>query len=189
MTSTRVDRPALIRRALIELVAERGFRGTSMAAVAELAGVAAGTAYVHYRSKDDVVLAAYCEVKEELGRAGVASVDPATAPFDRFRSLWLAIHAHLAADPDRARFLVQVESSPYAARAHAAAAATTDHLVRVTEVDDMASMLVDLPDTIRYDLGIGPAVRLVARNEQLDRAQLERVASGCWRSITRGVPA
>ena len=38
MTTTRVDRAALVRRALVELVAERGFRGTSMGAVAERAG-------------------------------------------------------------------------------------------------------------------------------------------------------
>ena len=40
-------------------MAERGFRGTSMSAVAERAGVAAGTAYVHYASKDELIVATY----------------------------------------------------------------------------------------------------------------------------------
>ena len=47
-----VDRPALIRKALRDLVAERGFHGASMGAVAQVAGVATGTAYVHYVSKE-----------------------------------------------------------------------------------------------------------------------------------------
>ena len=45
--SPTTDRPAAIRRALRDLVAERGFHGASMGAVAKEAGVAAGTAYVH----------------------------------------------------------------------------------------------------------------------------------------------
>ena len=38
------DRPATIRNALRELVAENGSNGTLMNAIAEAAGVAAGTA-------------------------------------------------------------------------------------------------------------------------------------------------
>ncbi|NNF64568.1 MAG: TetR family transcriptional regulator, partial [Acidimicrobiia bacterium] len=54
--STKVDRAALVRRAVVELVAENGFRGASMAAIAAHAGVATGTAYVHYSSKDELVV-------------------------------------------------------------------------------------------------------------------------------------
>ena len=50
-----VDRPAAIRRALRDLVAERGFHGASMGAVAKAARVATGTAYVHYESKEGAV--------------------------------------------------------------------------------------------------------------------------------------
>jgi len=48
--TVRVDRAALVG-ALLELVAERGFQVTSMAAVAERAGVAPGAAYVRHASK------------------------------------------------------------------------------------------------------------------------------------------
>ena len=50
-----LDRPAAIRRALRNLVADRGFHGASMGAVAKEAGVATGTAYVHYESKEELV--------------------------------------------------------------------------------------------------------------------------------------
>jgi TetR/AcrR family transcriptional repressor of multidrug resistance operon len=179
------DRPARIRRALLELVAERGFRGTSMAAVAERAGVAAGTAYVHYASKDELVMAAYLEVKAELGSAGATAVDPAAEPRVRFVALWHAIYAHLDADPDRARFLIQVEASPYAAEAHAAAMARDDdELLAAASAPDMHAVLADLPSEVQYDLGIAPAVRIVARGDRPDRRTLERVAAACWRAIT-----
>lgn len=186
MTSTRVDRAALVRRALVELVAERGFRGTSMGAVAERAGVATGTAYVHYASKDELIISAYREVKLELGKSAVAGIDPAVPASERFRALWNGIHAHLAADPVRARFLVQIDASPYATAAHAAAAGDPDdELMTAAAAPDMAPLLAELPVEVLYDLGMGPAVRLVASGVELAPAALERVAEACWRAITR----
>jgi len=186
MTSTRVDRAALVRRALVELVAERGFRGTSMGAVAERAGVATGTAYVHYASKDELIIAAYREVKLDLGRAAVAGVDPSADPEQRFRTLWKGIHTHLAADPVRARFLVQIDASPYATEAHAAAAGDPDdELMAAGGAPDMAPLLVDLPLEVLYDLGIAPVVRLVAAGHQVTARELDQMAHACWRAVTR----
>ena len=186
MTTTRVDRAALVRRALVELVAERGFRGTSMAAVAEQAGVATGTAYVHYRSKDELIIAAYREVKLELGRSAVTGIDPDAPAYERFATLWKGIHAHLAADPVRARFLVQIDASPYATEAHAAAAGDPDdELMAAASASDLAALLVDLPPDVLYDLGMGPVVRLVAAGVDLGDDELDRLAEACWRAITR----
>jgi hypothetical protein len=35
-----------------------------------------------------------------------------------FRSVWLAAYRHLKANPDHARFLLQVDHSPYRGAAH-----------------------------------------------------------------------
>jgi AcrR family transcriptional regulator len=182
------DRAAAVRDALRRLVARRGFHGASMSAVAAAAGVATGTAYVHYRSKDDLVIAAYAELKREVGHAAVAGLDPAAPVAEQFRTVWRAIHDHLADDPDRARFLVQVEASPYAARAHAAALeATDDPLLTVIADSALGRDLAPLPLPILYDLGIAPAVRLAA--EAADGSggdlDLDAVAAACWRAISR----
>ncbi|MGD2044134.1 MAG: helix-turn-helix domain-containing protein, partial [Acidimicrobiia bacterium] len=63
MTTTRVDRAALVRRAMVEVVAEQGLNGASMSLVAKRAGVATGTPYVHYDSKDDLLIASFVEAK------------------------------------------------------------------------------------------------------------------------------
>ena len=46
------DKRCAIIRATLDLVAEQGFHGAPMAAVAERAGVAAGTIYRYFESKD-----------------------------------------------------------------------------------------------------------------------------------------
>lgn len=183
-TTTKVDRAALVRRALVELVAVKGFRGTSMAAVADHAGVATGTAYVHYESKDELVLAAYKEVKADLGAAAIAGLDMTAPAAARFRSMWNAIRDHLAVDPERARFLVQVDASPYAAAAHAAASADEESELMKAVGADMAELFADLPPMVLYDLSIGPIVRLVSRGDALNEKEWERLADACWRAIT-----
>ena len=181
-----LDRAAAVRVALRTLVARNGFHGASMSAVAAEAGVGTGTAYVHYASKDELVLATYLEVKRELGEAAVAHVDPDAPAHERFRQRWLGVHRHLSADPDRARFLLQVDSSPFARAAHEMAMATDgDPVMAAAASPDLAAQLVDLPLEVLYDLGLAPAVRLAAGDLELDPAALDRVADACWRAVTR----
>ena len=184
-----VDRAAAVREALRRLVARRGFHGASMSAVAAEAHVATGTAYVHYESKDDLVLAAYVEAKRELGLAAFRGVDPAAPPAARFRQLWLGVFDHLRADPDRARFLLQVDSSPYAERAHDLAMATNgDPLMAEAVTPDLDGVLVRLPPMVLYDLAVGPILRTVASGRRLSTEEREAMAEACWRAITRGDP-
>jgi AcrR family transcriptional regulator len=186
VTQAGLDRAAAVRRALRALVAERGFHGASMSAVAAEAGVATGTAYTHYASKDELVLAAYLETKAELAAASTAALDAAAGPAERFRGIWMAAYRHLAANRDHARFLLQVDFSPYSARAHAAAlAGDGDPLLEQAAMPDIAAQLLPLPLEVLYELGLGPAVRLAAAETELDEGTLGAVADACWRAISR----
>lgn len=186
MTSatTKIDRAALVRRALVELVAENGFRGTSMAAVAAKAGVATGTAYVHYGSKDELVLAAYVEVKRELGESAFEKATGDGTLEQAFIANWKAMYSHLAADPVRARFLLQVEASPYAAAAHQAAI-EAGAMVDLPRMDEMMETFVDLPPLILWDISAGPAIRAAAAQRGLSTHELDTLAHACWRAASR----
>lgn len=186
MSAAPADRAAAVRAALRRLVAERGLHGASMAAVAAEAGVATGTAYVHYASKEDLLLAAYLELKADLGAAAVAGLDPDAPPAERFAELWRGAHAFLAAEPDRARFLLQVEASPLAATAHERVLATGDDPILAEAArPDLAACLLPLPLEVLWDLGFGPALRLAAAADPVPAADLALVTSACWRAVTR----
>ncbi len=180
-----LDRPARIRRALRSLVAERGFHGASMQAVAKAAGVAAGTAYVHYGSKDELVIDAYREVKAELSAAAVDGVDLTLPPAERFLAIWANIHRFLAAEPERAGFLLQVDVSPYAATAHDAYVERHPEDPLGRAVEGVADLLVDLPPLVLFELAVGPAIRLVATGTELAPDALDRLATSCWRAVSR----
>ncbi len=188
MTAPALDRAAAVRSALRALVARHGFHGASMSAVASQAGVATGTAYTHYASKDELVLAAYCETKAQLGAAAAAAadgIDEGLEAGEQFRIIWLAAYRHLKENPDHARFLLQVDQSPYRSAAHQAAIATGDPLAAQTAKPDVAARLLPLPLEVIYDLGVSPATRLAADETKLTDEQLNEIARACWRAISQ----
>lgn len=180
--TTTVDRAALVRRAMVDLVAERGLHGTSMSQVAQRAGVGTGTAYVYYESKEDLLIAAFVEVKSRLGGLATSGVDLAGPPEEVFEGIWRRVYSTLRNDPEMARFLIQVEVSPLRKRAHEALV-DDDPLSSAAEV--ISDHLVDLPGEVLYDLALAPAVRLAASDEELTPEELERVVSACWRAIKK----
>src|SRR5437762_10782931 len=69
-------RDALLRAA-IDVFAERGYFHAEVAAVARAAGVAAGTVYLYFRSKDDLLTSIFERTMREAiadGRACVAAM-------------------------------------------------------------------------------------------------------------------
>ncbi len=182
MTTASVDRAALVRRAMVELVAEKGIHGTSMSQVAQRAGVATGTAYVHYESKEELLIAAFVEAKARAGAAATRDLDLTAPPQETFSRLWRRLYEYLRDDHHVTRFLTQIDESPLRARAHEALG-EDDPLVRLGE--EMSDHLVDLPVEIVYELGLAPAVRLAASDTPLDDDQIAAVIDACWRAIHR----
>lgn len=180
-----VDRPAAIRRALRNLVAERGFHGASMGAVAKEAGVATGTAYVHYQSKEELVYATYLELKAELSDAVLADFDGTAAVSDRWRHLLTKGYEFMAEEPERARFLTQLEESPFYEEAHSRLLAAGDPLAEMAQSEDFTDLLVPLPGEVIYALSLGVAVRLIAAGVQLKPEEVDLLVEATWRAVTK----
>ena len=85
-------RDALLRAA-IDVFAERGYFNAQVADVARAAGVAAGTVYLYFRSKDDLLVSIFERgMREALveGRAAVADVRDPRERLQRFARMHLA---------------------------------------------------------------------------------------------------
>lgn len=183
--SPTMDRPAAIRQALRDLVAERGFHGASMGAVAKEAGVAAGTAYVHYESKDELVYATYLEIKAGLGEAVLEDYNASVSPFEQWRHILTTAYAFLSEEPERARFLSQLEESPYYEEAHARLVAAGDPLAATAAKEEFLDLMVELPPEVIYALSFGVAVRLIAAGAQLKDDEVDTLVTATWRAATK----
>jgi TetR/AcrR family fatty acid metabolism transcriptional regulator len=82
-----------ILRAAIDVFAERGYFNAQVADVARVAGVAAGTVYLYFRSKDDLLVSIFeRSMRDALaaGRTAVADLHDPRERLRRFARLHLA---------------------------------------------------------------------------------------------------
>jgi TetR/AcrR family transcriptional regulator, fatty acid metabolism regulator protein len=97
-----------ILRAAIDVFAERGFFNAQVADVARAAGVAAGTVYLYFKSKDDLLVSIFERSMREGLMMGRAAVVDLRDPGERLRRLARAHLARLGADRNLA-IVFQVE--------------------------------------------------------------------------------
>ena len=88
----KTDAPAspkrdAILRAAIDVFAERGYFGAQVADVARVAGVAAGTVYLYFRSKDDLLVSIFERTMREAIADGRACVAPLRDPVEQLRAI------------------------------------------------------------------------------------------------------
>jgi len=83
----KADKRDAILRAAIETFAARGFFNAQVADVARTAGVAAGTVYLYFRGKDDLLISIFERTMKEAIEAGRRSLEGRTNPVDRLREI------------------------------------------------------------------------------------------------------
>lgn len=83
----RGDKRAAILRAAIDVFAARGFFNAQVADVARAAGVAAGTVYLYFRGKDDLLVSIFDRTMREAIDEGRACVAPIADPVARLRAI------------------------------------------------------------------------------------------------------
>lgn len=108
-----MEKKNLIINAALKLFVENGFHGTATAKIAQEAGVANGTLFQHFKTKDELIIALFIEIKDEMADIivkGVADVKDVKAAMKQqiFSSLFWAIN-----HPTKFHFIQQFHSSPY----------------------------------------------------------------------------
>ena len=76
----------LILENALELFAERGFKGTSISDIAKAAGVSKGLAYNYFKSKNDLMLAVFGLLEEEIG-AMLIGIEKIDDPYEKLKMI------------------------------------------------------------------------------------------------------
>src|SRR5215467_10404047 len=87
MTIHSVDKRTAILRAATDVFAKRGFFNAQVADVARAAGVAAGTVYLYFKGKDDLLVSIFERTMREAIADGRASVAPLRDPVEQLRAI------------------------------------------------------------------------------------------------------
>ena len=86
------DKRDLILRAATRVFAQHGFFQSQVADVARVAGVAAGTVYLYFKGKDDLLVSIFERSMSEVIAEGRAAVEGIADPAERLRRI---AHLHL----------------------------------------------------------------------------------------------
>ena len=86
-SAPRTDKRDAILRAAIDTFAARGFFNAQVADVARAAGVAAGTVYLYFRGKDDLLISIFERTMTEAIAEGREIVGRLDDPGDRLREI------------------------------------------------------------------------------------------------------
>jgi len=83
----KVDKRDALLRAAIETFAARGFFNAQVADVARTAGVAAGTVYLYFRGKDDLLISIFEKTMKDAIAAGRESIAGLSDPLAQLRAI------------------------------------------------------------------------------------------------------
>ncbi len=113
MTETSPDKQEAILKTALRLFVDRGFFGTPTSLISREAGVATGTLFFYFKTKEDLIDALYLRVKAEAAEAmcrGLADEPDAKAKLNR---LGRNAVAWGTAHPDNVKFMEQFAHTPF----------------------------------------------------------------------------
>jgi AcrR family transcriptional regulator len=186
------DKREAILAAALRLIARSGLHNTPMSAVAREAGVAAGTLYLYFPSKEAMINALYLEVLADRTRAILG--DPGSRPEladDGREALWRSWHAHARwhlDHPDASNLVVQCQRSGILTpeTREAEQRIEEEGMIRLREGIERG-LLRDMSRQIFWALAAGPIFVLSQLREsgelQVTDAVLRETFEGVCRSV------
>ncbi|HHB77793.1 MAG TPA: TetR/AcrR family transcriptional regulator, partial [Saprospiraceae bacterium] len=77
-----------ITQTALQLIVNQGIQETPMSQISKVSGVAMGTIYHHFKSKNEIINQIYLDVKKEFGASIMKDVDKKMEYKARFYQIW-----------------------------------------------------------------------------------------------------
>lgn len=174
--------------AALKLIAANGFQATTTDMIARQAGVASGTLFNYFRSKDELVVELYRQVKRNLVQQIFAATDRSLPKREMLRQVWFLSVEAVVSSREEMLFLDQFYGSPYSRLVPSEMRQSL--LAPLSEVVNSAMdsgvlkrMPAPLFEMFFFDPILGVARRYFLGEIQIDQAALDFVFNCCWDSV------
>ena len=108
-----MNKKELIINAALNLFVENGFHGTATSKIAQEAGVANGTLFQYFKTKDELVIALYIHIKNELAEYITKNTNDKADLKEELKSQILSSLYWALDNTTKFRFIQQFHTSPY----------------------------------------------------------------------------
>jgi len=117
--NTSAEKRQAIFDSTLKLIKEYGFHGTPMSQIAQEAGVATGTIYHYFTSKEELIIELFVYCKERIQKAIFKPDEINLLYADRFVAIWINFVKYYIRHPEVLSFLEQFSSSPFIKQVYA----------------------------------------------------------------------
>ncbi len=107
------DKQEAILETALRLFTERGFAGTPTSLISKEAGVATGTLFFYFKTKEDLIDTLYRRVKSEAAQEMGRGLDGEKTAKDKFRRLGKNAAGWGIKNPAKLKFMEQFAHSPF----------------------------------------------------------------------------
>ena len=176
--------------ASVQVVAKCGFHGALVSTMAGRAGVAPGTLYVHFESKEHLMMETYKELERRCLTALMKDYPSQGTIRQRFSHLANGLIRHLILFPDEFLFADQFLSSPYRK-------SVSPHYLPKTELSGILQffregteqqLFKEMPPAMLLALACGPLIQVVRANAAgylyLDDERISQTVEACWEAVS-----
>ncbi len=187
------DKRSDIMQAVLDLIAEQGFHRTPMAEIAAKAGVAAGTIYRYFESKDVLIIELHRELEGKIMTVLQGGYPSGRPLRERFLYLLTELIRYFITNPHHFRYMEQYYNSPYGISVHRdkllGKSGNHDILMDIFEQGIEQQVLKEFPKAVLFSLAFGPLISLmrdhIAGFIVLDDSLIEQFTEACWDAIKR----
>lgn len=189
-SSAPPDKRAAILQATLSLLASRGFHSFSMKQLADMAGVAAGTIYLYFEDKQDLILQLHDEILRRVAEAVFVDYSPELDFQQQHRLMCRNIWHFFNDNPEILLSKSQFDHLPPEALRDRKAVAREQvrPMVEMFEHGKAAGVIKDLPEEVLFGLGMEPFFALGRQCHlglvAVDDACLEKAIDAAWDAIS-----
>lgn len=187
---TAPNRRETILHVAKELIAVNGFHNTPMSMIADKAGIATGSIYRHFTSKDELINEIHRELNDRLVRSLLKNYPRGEPTSVRFHSIGRSFVHYCLAAPFDFSFLEKFHNSPYGVAYRRELVSQEKEQSPIDELLAAAAreeVIKQLPRTVLSALIFGPLVGIVRDHilgfNRLDEETIERTVEACWDAI------
>ncbi|WP_084005006.1 TetR/AcrR family transcriptional regulator [Gilvimarinus polysaccharolyticus] len=190
LTGKAVDKRRAILDATLSLLSERGFHGFSIKQLAERAGVAAGTIYLYFKDRDDLIGKLHDDVIREIAANAFAEHDTSEPLADQLRLILRNVWRFGMVRPNAMLTKGQFDHLPPDILRSRRDAAHEVFLPFLTLLNSgrTSGQIKDLPDEVLVALCFDPLCSMISQHHlnliRITDAELERILDATWDAIS-----
>jgi len=174
--------------AALTLFVERGFHGTAVPQVAKRAGVAAGTIYHYFDSKEALVNALFRHWKEAIGRRVYMAFPTGAPPREQFAAMWREMSAFALENTKAFAFLELHHHASYLdAESRAVEAQLKQFGAGFVQAAQASGVFKPMDTTLMMEMVFGAFNGMMRAHWEgrvtLDAAAQRDVEQACWDAI------